>query len=68
MPGINKVQNFSVLTNNALVKVPYDEIDADYAGSDFDVYTYKLATVTVATVTVTWTSAAKAVLLKLVVS
>lgn len=68
MGSINKIQDVSVLVSSGLVKVPYDEIDADYSGSDFDVYTYKSASVTVATVTVTWTSSAKSILLKVVLS
>ena len=68
MGSVNKVQDFSVLTTNTLIKVPYTEINASYAGLDFDVYTYKNGATTVGTITVTWTDATKSVLLKIVVS
>jgi len=68
MGSVNKVQDFSVLTENSLVKVPFDEVVKDDSGFDFDVYTYKLVSATVATVTVTWKSSTKKDFLKAVLS
>ena len=67
-PLVSSSGTISTTQLNTLIKVPFDEIDANYAGSNFDVYTYKLTSTTVATVTVTWTSAAKSILQKVVVA
>jgi hypothetical protein len=57
-----------VAVGNAIVKVPFNEIQATYPSTTTEVFTYKNGEVTVATVTVTYTDATKEVLTSVVVS
>ena len=64
-PGLNTSGTINTKETTGLLPVVFDYINANYAGSSTDVYTYKTGGSggsTVATITVVWTDSTKTVL------